>query len=173
MVRIWYLSIYLSIHSLPTYIRYFARAGASCCGVPTHPTRPRALWYAYVIDLFIDLFIVYPHRYIPLHVRTEFVRVAAAWSAALAGPRIGPGLHGTHMLSIYLYVYTQSTHIHALLCTGWCELLRRGLLRSQAYASDPVSGASSMVRICYLYVYISIHRRFIIQRGHEHTRTGN
>jgi len=120
------LYVYLSIHSLPTYIHYFAREGiirASCCGVasyarrPMHPTRPWALppWYAYVVYLSICLRIVYPHTYVTLH---GLVRVAT-----------------------------------------------RGLLRSQAHAPDPVS----MVRICYMSIYISIHstHRYII----VHVRT--
>ena len=39
-----------------------------------------------------------------------------------------------------------------LAVAGWCELLRRGLLRSQSHVSDPVS----MVRM-YISIYISIH----------------
>jgi len=123
-----------------------------------------------MVSIFFYLFIVYQDIYVTLHARTYCVRAAAAWPATLTGPCIRPCLgrllHGTHMRSIYLYVYIQSTHIHTLLCTGWCELLRRGLLRSQAHASDPVLG--SMARICYMSIYISMHRRLIYR---EHART--
>ena len=76
-------------------------------------------------------------------------------AALLAGFRFLHSLIPVVSLSIYIYIYILSLSLYIYIY------------------SMGVSVIIDLVKASLLCSQVSLHRRFITQRGHEHTRTGN
>jgi len=79
---------------------------------------------------------------------------------------------------IYLYIYDINMYIYNTVglpplryYPGWTRSLRKPRVNPSKGEHRRQEASTSPTSRCLIWCWI--HRRFIIQRGHEHTRTGN